>query len=142
MNEANIAYQLSLKSREYIANHDREGWLGMFAEDGVLADPIGPSMVDPDGEGFYTPEAREAFWDTFLANAEIEYVLHDSYTAHLECANIVTLNIVMEMDGQRYRQQVNGIFTYACNAEGKLTALRGYWEIDEAAATLETIAAP
>ncbi len=139
MNENNPAYQMSLVSRECLKTKDKARWLGMWAEDGIIEDPIGPTMLDPDGKGHATPEAREAFYDRNIANADIEYIIHETYTSHLECANIVTLNVLMTIDGKKYSQQVNGVFTYACNEAGKLTALRGYWEFDEGAATLKEV---
>jgi hypothetical protein len=139
MNENNPAYQMSLRSRGYLKTRDKEGWLSMWAEDGIIEDPIGPSVLDPDGTGHSTPAAREAFYDQNIANSEIEYIIHDTYTAHLECANIVTLNVLLNMDGKRYSQQVNGVFTYSCNEEGKLTALRGFWEFEEGVATFKEV---
>ena len=139
MNKENPAFLMSMKSREFVKNHDKEGWLGMFAQDGIIEDPIGPSILDPDGKGHSTPQAREAFWDSNIANSEIEYILNQSYTSHLECANIVTLNVVMTMDGKKYSQQVNGVFTYSVNEQGELTALRGFWEFDEGMATFKEL---
>jgi len=139
MNKDNVAYQMSLVSRECLKTKDKARWLGMFAEDGIIEDPIGPTMLDPDGQGHATPEAREAFYDRNIANADIEYIIHDTYTSHRECANIVTLNVLMDINGKKYSQQVNGVFTYACNEEGKLTALRGFWEFEEGAATLKEV---
>ena len=140
MNKDNPAFKMSMKSRDFIASHDKEGWLGMFAEDGIIQDPIGPSPIDPAGLGISTPEAREKFYDDNIANSDIEYILHESYTSHLECANIVTLNIVINMpDGKKYSQQVNGVFTYSVNEDGKLTALRGFWEFEEGLATFKEI---
>lgn len=139
MNKDNPAYLMSLKSREFVANHDKAGWLGMFAEDGIIEDPIGPSVLDPEGKGHSTPEARELFWDNNIANSDIEYILHQSYTSHLECANIVTLNVVITMDGKKYSQQVNGVFTYSVNEQGQLASLRGFWEFDEGMATFKEI---
>ena len=139
MNKDNPAYLMSLKSREFVANHDKAGWLGMFAEDGIIEDPIGPSVLDPEGKGHSTPEARDIFWDNNIANSDIEYILHQSYTSHLECANIVTLNVVITMDGKKYSQQVNGVFTYSVNEQGQLASLRGFWEFDEGMATFKEI---
>lgn len=139
MNNDNLGYQMSLRSRECLNTKDRDGWLAMWAEDGMIEDPIGPTALDPDGKGHSTPEAREAFYDRNIANADIEYIIHDTYTSHLECANIVTLNVLMNINGKKYSQQVNGVFTYRCNEEGKLKALRGYWEFDEGVATLKEV---
>jgi hypothetical protein len=43
------------------------------------------------------------------------------------------------MDGKKYAQQVNGVFTYSVNAAGKLTALRGFWEFEEGMASFREI---
>jgi steroid delta-isomerase len=139
MNKDNLAYQMSLTSRECLNTKDKERWLAMWAEDGIIEDPIGPTVLDPDGKGHSTPEAREAFYDRNIANADIEYIIHDTYTSHLECANIVTLNVLMDINGKKYSQQVNGVFTYSCNEQGKLTALRGFWEFEEGVATLKEV---
>ena len=84
MNENNVAYQMSLRSRECLKTKDKARWLDMWAEDGIIEDPIGPTVLDPDGKGHSTPEAREAFYDRNIANADIEYIIHQTYTAHLE----------------------------------------------------------
>lgn len=139
MNKDNVAYQISLKSREYVKAHDKAGWLGMFAEDGIIEDPIGASPLNPDGRGHSTPAQREAFWDTNIANSEIKIDIKESYTAARECANVVTLDITINAAGKRYNQVVNGIFTYQVNDDGKLQALRGYWEFEEGAATFREI---
>lgn len=139
MNKDNPAFKMSMRSREYIANHDKAGWLGMWAENGVIEDPIGPSPIDPPGKGISTPEAREKFYDDNIANSEIEYILQDSYTSHLECANIVTLNVTLKLGEKKFFQQVNGVFTYSVNEEGKLTSLRGYWEFEEGLATFREL---
>lgn len=141
MNKDNVAYQMSLTSRECLQTKDKTRWLSMWAEDGIIEDPIGPTPLDPDGKGHCTPQAREAFYDRNIANSDIEYIIHQTYTSHLECANVVTLNVLMDIGGKQYSQQVNGVFTYACNEQGKLQSLRGYWEFDEGAATLKEVAA-
>ena len=35
-------------------------------------------------------------------------------------------------EGKFLQQKVHGIFTYEVNSEGKLLALRGYWETEDA----------
>ncbi len=139
MKEDNVAYQMALRSREYVHSHNKEGWLGMFSVDAIIEDPIGKSYLDPEGNGHGTPEAREAFWDKSIANSDINITIHQSHTADRECANILELKIVMDIDGKAFQQIINGVFTYSINDEGKLTALRGYWEEDDGMATLKEI---
>lgn len=122
----------ALKSREYVHSHNKEGWLGLFAPEAVIEDPIGPSYLDPAGNGHCTPAEREAFWDNNIANSEIGITIHQSYGAANECANHVTLDIKNVIDGKPSHMRVNGVFTYAVNEEGKLLSLRGYWEPENA----------
>ena len=140
MDENNLAYKMALRSRECVHNHDKEGWLGMYAEDGVIEDPIGATPLDPQGKGHSTPEAREKFWDNNIANANINIDIKKSYTAASnECANILLLTIKLEFGGKKYQQIVDGIFTYEINEDGKLQAMRGYWEYEDGIATLKEI---
>lgn len=122
----------AMKSRDYVHSHDKEGWLGLFAPDAVIEDPIGISYLDPVGRGHGTPEARETFWNNNIANSNITITIHESYGAANECANHVTLDLQSEADGQKSHIRIQGIFTYSVNEEGLLTSLRGYWEPEKA----------
>lgn len=133
------ARAMSLVSRECTQTHNKEGWLAMFAEDGKIEDPIGKSYLDETGEGHNTPEAREAFWDNNIANSDIRITIHHSYACGDEVANNITIDMEFDMEGKRHSQQINGIFTYGLNNEGKLASLRGYWELDEAMKTIKPI---
>lgn len=124
------AREISLKSQEYVHSHNREGWLGMYAEDGIIQDPIGPSYIDPDGKGFSTPEERAFFYDNFIANSDINVEIVESFSVGNECANRLKLTIKFEHEGQKMKQHIDGIFTYVADDQGKLKSLRGYWEQD------------
>ena len=39
-------------SRTYFAQRKKQEWLELWAEDGVIMDPLGKSYMDPAGEGF------------------------------------------------------------------------------------------
>ncbi len=118
----------ALKSREFVHSHDAEGWLGLFAPDAVIEDPIGSSYLDPAGRGHRTPAARQGFWNNNIANSDITITIHHSYGAANECANHVTLDLKSETDGTKSHIRIHGVFTYVVNDQGLLTALRGYWE--------------
>lgn len=138
--EPHPARRVSLLSRQYVHRHDKAGWLGLFAEDGVIEDPIGVSPLDPNGQGHRTPAAREAFWDRNIANSDIKITIHHSYAAGNEVANHVTLDIIVPIGNKKFRQQTTGIFTYKVDDSGKLLALRGYWEFEESMKTLREVA--
>lgn len=126
------ARRAALLSREYVHSKNREGWLGLYAEDAIIEDPIGVSPIDPEGKGHRGPAAREAFWDNFIAPANINIDILDSYAAGLEVANHVVISVTVDLgDGKALQQKVHGVITYKVNEEGKLLALRAYWEIDD-----------
>jgi hypothetical protein len=47
MSEEHPARRAGLLSQRHVANGDREAWLALFADDGVVQDPVGPSPLDP-----------------------------------------------------------------------------------------------
>lgn len=126
------ARRAALLSREYVHSKNRAGWLGLYAEDAIIQDPIGVSHIDPEGHGHRGPAAREAFWDNFIAPVDIRIEILESFAAADEVANHVNLTITMDGgEGKTLQQKVHGIFTYHVDAAGKLLSLRGYWETDD-----------
>ena len=100
----------------------------MFADDAIVEDPIGPSHFDPEGKGHRGKDAIAAFWDKAIAPTDsIEFNFVDTYQCGDEEANVG--NIVITAGGYRGRPP-KGVFTYRVNAEGKMVALRAYWEMD------------
>src|ERR1019366_2553023 len=62
--EALTARELGRRSRAAVYARDRDGWLGLFTDDAVVQDPIGPSPFDPDGNGHQGRlAALRAFWE-------------------------------------------------------------------------------
>ena len=51
------ARRAALLSREYVHTKNREGWLGLYAQDAIIQDPIGISPIDPEGKGHRGPSA-------------------------------------------------------------------------------------
>ena len=126
------ARRAALLSREYVHSKNREGWLGLYAEDAIIEDPIGVSAIDPPGKGHRGPAAREAFWDNFIAPSSINVDILDSYAAGNEVANHAIITTTIDTgNGKALQQKVHGVFTYHVNDEGKLLSLRGYWEVDD-----------
>ena len=126
------ARRASLLSREYVRTHNREGWLGLWRDDAKIEDPIGISHVDPTGNGHEGREAIEAFYDNFIAPANIEIDIKDYYLAGNEVANHVVLTVTIPAgDGKAIRQLVHGVFAYAVDDEGKLHSMRGWWDVND-----------
>ena len=108
----------------------------MFADDGIVEDPIGPSHFDPEGKGHRGKVAIAAFWDKAIAPTDkIEFNFVDTYQCGDEEANVG--NIVITAAGHRVTAE--GVFTYRVDADGKMAALRAYWEVDRATASAQKV---
>lgn len=126
------AHVAGQRSRDAVQARDKDAWLAVFADDAVVEDPIGPSHFDPDGKGHHGRDAISAFWDKAIAPTDrIEFNFVDSFCCGNEEANVGS--IVITMGG--YQVTTEGVFTYRVNDDGKLAALRAYWEADRTTAT-------
>ena len=123
------------RSREAAVARDKQAWLELFAEDAIVEDPIGPSHFDPAGNGHRGKDAIAKFFDMAIAPSQLEFHFDKTYVCGDEEAN--TGHIVIIASG--YRVIAEGVFTYRVNAEGKITALRAYWELDKAAASAQPV---
>lgn len=121
------ARTVALASMRAVEAGDRTAWLGLFAPDAVVADPIGPSPLDPSGQGHRGIEAISAFYDSVIAQAEVRFAIRESYASGDECANVGTITSTFP-DGTA--TEVDVVSTYRIDAEGRLAALRAYWEFD------------
>lgn len=123
------------RSREAAVARDKAAWLALFAEDAIVEDPIGPSHFDPDGTGHRGKEAIAAFFDKAIAPSELEFHFDKTYVCGAEEANVGHIVIV----ASGYRVVAEGVFTYRVNADGQISALRAYWELDKAAASAQPV---
>ena len=119
---------VTMRSMTAVESGDREGWLALFADDAIVEDPIGPSSFDPEGKGHRGINGIGAFWDNVISQAPARFTIRESYAAGKECANVGTVTI--ELDGGA-RAVVEGVYTYRVDDDGKLLALRAYWEQDK-----------
>ena len=109
--------------------HDKEAWLALFADDAIVEDPIGPSHFDPEGKGHRGRDEISAFWDKAIAHNQLKFHFVDTFQCGNEEANVGKIEITTG----GYHVTAEGVFTYKVNDDGKLVALRAYWEVDRAA---------
>jgi steroid Delta-isomerase len=123
------ALEMSKKSMAMSEAKDRDGWLGLFADDAVVEDPVGPSFVDPDGKGQHGIEAITAFYDKVVSQSEaLKFTIRHSIECGDEVCNIGELQITLPGNQVGTVQLAN---IYKVNAEGKLASLRSFWEQDK-----------
>lgn len=134
MADAPTARDLARRSQAAVRAKDRQAWLGLFAEDAVVADPIGPSPLDPAGNGHRGPAAIAAFYDRVIApNERITFEIERSYLSGDEVADVGIIRTTLP--GGTHMVVVRGVYTYRTDGAGRLAALRAYWEFDAAEVT-------
>lgn len=122
------AFDLSCRSMQRIEAGDRDGWLALFSGDAVVEDPIGVSALDPTGEGHRGAQAIARFYDTVIAPADaIRFHIAETIDCGVECANLGEIHITM--GGRTGICRV--VSTYRAAPDGRLAALRAYWEMDK-----------
>ncbi|MGV9680430.1 nuclear transport factor 2 family protein [Nocardia sp. NPDC003482] len=120
-------------SQAAVRARDKQAWLELFAPDGIVEDPIGPSVFDPEGRGHRGRDAIAAFWDKAIAPTEsIEFLFEDSFA----CGHEIAFTGLIRTRMAGHVIDAEGVFTYRVDASGKITALRAFWETDRAMATM------
>lgn len=118
----------SLRSRAAVAARDRDTWLALFAEDGVIEDPVGPSMFDEAGTGHRGPEGRAWFWDNVMADKGVHMDITASHAGGNEVANVATITTTFP-DGSSAIVPI--VINYRVDDDGLILNLRAFWEMDQ-----------
>lgn len=118
----------ALRSRAAVHARDREAWLSIFAPDAVVQDPVGVSPLDESGEGHRGIDAIAEFWDTVIAPNPVHMDILASYAGGNEVANVMTITTTFP-DGATATVDLVGI--YRVNDEGRVAAMRAFWEFDK-----------
>jgi len=119
------ARRAGLLSQKYVSEGNRDAWLALWADEGVLADPVGPSPFDPKGEGHQGKEAVTAFYDNAISKVKVSFDYPRSYACANECAFIGTVYTTLP-DGTENGSE--GVFLYHVDDAGKILSLRAFWE--------------
>jgi len=118
----------SLRSRAAVHTRDREAWLALFAPDAVVQDPVGVSPLDETGEGHRGSDAIARFWDTAIAPNPVRMDIWASYAGGSEVANVMTITTTFP-DGASAAVDLVGL--YRVNDDGRIAAMRAFWEFDK-----------
>ncbi|MDB9769602.1 hypothetical protein OAB98_01470 [Gammaproteobacteria bacterium] len=118
------AQELSFLSRDFAVAKDKGSWLALFAKDALVQDPIGKSPLDPEGNGHRGIAAIEKFYDTVIANGDIEFTIIESIPCAEECANYAQIvNLVGDI-----KIETKMIVIYRINSNNKIESLRAFWD--------------
>lgn len=109
---------------------NKQAWLDLMDDDVCVEDPIGQGPTNPTGQGVRGKEALAEFFDQNIGPNTLTIEARDSRTAGMESAHHLTLTMKFPNGAG---SKVSGIFTYRVNEAGKLTNLRGYWDMSDMA---------
>jgi ketosteroid isomerase-like protein len=134
------ARRVSRLSMTAVAEGRKDDWLALFAPDAMVEDPVGPSMLDPEGKGHRGADGIMRFWDqNFGAISRFHFLVRDSFANGPCCANVLTITMWLGgggPDGGGATMTVDCITIYTINDEGQITSIRAHWEPDRALATI------
>jgi steroid Delta-isomerase len=131
--EPHPARDAALRSYDAVCRKAKDEWLALFADDGWIEDPVGPSIFDEQGLGHHGRAGRSAFWDRTIANvARFVFEITDSFAAGHECANVGVIHTLLP---NGYQVDTEGVFIYRVDDDGKLVSLRAIWEFQRAMGT-------
>ena len=129
------AQELGFLSRDYAVAKDKKNWLALFANDAIVQDPIGISPLDPEGNGHRGLNAIEKFYDTVIANGNIEFNILESIPCANECANYAQIvNLVGDI-----KIETKMIVIYRINKNNKIESLRAFWDYEKLESQLNEI---
>jgi len=127
------ARDAAIHSITCVQNGDREGWLAAWDEGGIIEDPVGPSPLDPEGNGHRGIEKITAFYDKVIAPGALRFMIRHSFACGNECVNVGTITTKMA-SGIVARTEL--VMLYRVNDAGKLLSLRAFWEFEDTAASV------
>jgi steroid delta-isomerase len=118
----------SKRSMGAVERKAKDEWLALFADDAIIEDPVGVSVLDPEGKGYLGKNEISAFWDRNIGPNTVRFDIHHSYAAGNEVANTGTITTTLQ---NGMKATVEGTFVYKINEAGKLVSLRAFWEVDK-----------
>lgn len=103
-------------------NNDREAFLDVFADNGVIIDPVGtPPHVGR--------EARGAFWDTVRQLTEkITFDVKDVVV----CGNEAAMTFGIHAGSGDSGIVLDAVDIFEVNDDGKVTVMKAYWDMNQA----------
>ena len=120
------AQEMGRRSMAMTEAKDRDGWLALFAADGSVEDPVGPSIFDPEGKGHRGIAAITAFYDNVISTSEkIRFEMRQVSECAQECAFAGTIHITLPGGKQGSVELIN---IYKVDDEGTIASLRSFWE--------------
>jgi hypothetical protein len=136
MSETHPAVIVSELSAKFATAKDKDSWLGLFADDAFLADPVGKSMLDPEGNGHRGKAAIARFWDNVIGRANTTLVASQRIACDNTC--VAVLKATNDLGGG-LKTVIDMVGLYEVDENGKLKSLKVYWDFPKLMAQLKEL---
>ncbi len=105
-------------SPELVGRHDKEGWLELFTEDGLIEDPV--------GAGSYVGRERHGpFWDAFIAPNRVTFHPRRDFVSGDVVIRYVLISSVTPVADDPF--ELPAIIEYRVRRD-RIASLRAFWE--------------
>lgn len=101
---------------------DRDGWLGLFAEDATVEDPVGSDV-------HRGKEAIGAFWDLSHGLADRITLTPTAYVKVVGNEAAFAMDVRMESGGSTSEMGVIDVMTF--DDDARITSQRAFWSFDD-----------
>ncbi len=116
------------QSPEAVAIHDKKSWMGIFAANHVVEDPVGSKPHLSDAGSAEPHDALSRFYDTFIAPNTIAFDVANDVVCGQHVMRDLTINLQMS---DKVQAQVPMHLLYELAEEGgtyKVARLAAHWE--------------
>lgn len=115
----NEAPEVVLRSPLLVGAHDRDAWLGIFTDDGVIEDPV--------GAGAYVGRRRhEKFWGAYIQPNRVTFHPKRDFVSGPTTVRHVTISSFTPVSDE-VRLVLPAIIEYRV-IDGRISSLRAFWE--------------
>jgi len=128
MNDQRTPAEVGRAAMAAVQAGQRETWLGLFADDTRVEDPVGhlPAIVGR--------KALAQFWDLGIASlGSVEFNVTRQWDAGDEAILLANVTLVAPNGTEAV---YDGAFNYRLDGDGKIAALRAFWDLPTVAAAL------
>lgn len=128
MEERMSAVAMGRAAMQAVQEGERETWLGFFADDSRVEDPVGhlPAIVGR--------QALAQFWDQAIASLDsVGFDVTREWEAGEEAMLLATVTLTTSAGA---KVAYDGAFNYITGESGRIVALRAFWDLPEVAAAL------
>lgn len=109
------------KAMAAVEEKRREDWLGLFAEDSLVEDPVGhlPEIVGR--------AALTQFWDQAIASlGSVKFEVTRQWEAGGEAMLLATVSVV---GANGVEVSYDGTFNYVLDETSRISSLRAFWDL-------------